>query len=358
MKKNSEERLVWLNRRVQRQRAFLRWQANLARHGADLGRIRVVAKTSAIQIPPMLVAEKYEQRCKILDVLEQCLGVLERGRSRVKLDFSRVQRIFPGGMLVLLGALELILEFYPGRVFARCPPKSLSAQLLRHFGVADKLGVSPQFSKPTAKSVVEWRYLTGTQAMGEEVSRLLDNYRQNTSAEIPPDLFGVLTEGLTNVRHHAYPPESNIPVDLRRWWLFARYVEPNDKTPGNLFIAIYDMGVGIPATMKQRLERGEIALNWVEKVIPTGHALDRALLQQAVDHKRSGTGHPHRGNGLPEMREFVETTTSGRLYIVSGNAQYSYGPQFKSGSTNAFSRQFPGTLILWSLPLKSKELQA
>lgn len=358
MKKYSEERLEWLNRRVQRQGSFLQRQARLARRDASLGRIRLIPKTSTILIPSVLVAEKYEHRCKILDVLEQCLRSLDRGASRVKLDFSKVEKIFPGGMLVLLGALELILEIYPGRVSARCPPKSLAAQLLRHFGIADKLGVSPQFSQPTAKSVVEWRYLTGTQAMGEDVSRLLDDYRKSTNAEIPPDLFGVLTEGLINVRHHAYPTSSLIPPDLRRWWLFARYVEPVGKTAGNLFIAIYDMGVGIPATMKQRLEKGEIVLNWVEKVVPTGNALDKALLQQAVDHRRSGTGLPHRGNGLPEMREFVESTASGRLYIVSGNAQYSFGPGFTSGSTSAYSRSFPGTLILWSLPLKSKELQA
>ncbi|AOW14527.1 hypothetical protein LPB72_06060 [Hydrogenophaga crassostreae] len=258
-------------------------------------------------------------------------------------------------MLVLLGALELILEIFPGKVSARCPPKSLSAQLLRHFGIADKLGVSPQSSQPTARSVVEWRYLTGTQAIGEDVRELLHSYRQNTSAEIPPDLFSVLTEGLINVRHHAYPADSEIPPDLRRWWLFSRYVEPEGQTAGNLYIAIYDMGVGIPTTMKERLERGEVILNLIEQVIPTGKALDKALLLQAVEHRRSGTGLPHRGNGLPEMREFVASTSAGRLYIVSGSAQYSYGPSSQEGMVTAYSRSFPGTLILWSLPLKLKE---
>ncbi len=358
MKKISEGRLAWLNRQVQRQGLFSRREARLARRDINLGRVRAVLKTSTILIPGVLVAERYEHRCKILDVVEQCLRTLAHGDSRVKLDFSRVQKIYPGGMLVLLGALELILEIYPGRVAARCPPMSLSAQLLRHFGIADKLGVSPQFSQPTAKSVVEWRYLTGTQAMGEDVSDLLNSYRQSTNAEIPPDLFSVLTEGLINVRHHAYPSDSSIPPDLRRWWLFARYVEPDAKTAGNLFIAIYDMGVGIPTTMKQRLEKGEVVLNLIEQVVPTGNALDKALLQQAIEHRRSGTGLPHRGNGLPEMREFIESTASGRLYIVSGNAQYSFGPGFKSGSTSAYSRSFPGTLLLWSLPLKSKELKA
>lgn len=332
--------------------------ANLVRRDLYIGRVRGVLKTSTILIPSVLVAERYEHRCKILDVVEQCLRALDRGGSRVKLDFSRVQKIYPGGMLVLLGALELILDIFPGRVAARCPPRSLSAQLLRHFGIADKLGVSPQHSQPTARSVVEWRYLTGTQAMGEDVRDLLNSYRENTDAEIPPDLFSVLTEGLINVRHHAYPADSEIPADLRRWWLFARYVEPVGRTAGNLYIAIYDMGVGIPTTMKQRLERGEIILNFIEQLVPTGKALDKALLQQAVEHRRSGTGLAHRGNGLPEMRDFVASTSAGRLYIVSGNAQYSYGPSAEDGITSAYPRSFLGTLILWSLPLKLKEPQA
>jgi hypothetical protein len=357
MKKCSRERREWLDKQVRLHGFLLRRKANIARRGEYLGRIKAAPKTSTILIPAVLVAEKYEHRCKILDVVEQCSRAILHNSNRVKLDFSKVQKIFPGGMLVLLGALEHLIELYPGRISARCPPKSLSAQLLRHFGIADKLGVSAPLSQPTAASVVEWRYLTGTQAMGEDVSRLLDSYRQSTNAGIPEDLFSVLTEGLINVRHHAYPPASSLPPNLRKWWLFARYVEPEGKTAGNLFISIYDMGVGIPATMRERLKRGELLLDFIEQVVPTGNALDKALLKQAVDHRRSGTGLPHRGNGLPEMREFVASTASGRLYIVSGNVQYSYGPGFEVGSTSSYPRFFPGTLILWSLPLSSKVLQ-
>lgn len=358
VKKLPKKRQHWLNQRV-----LIQWRssvkaANLA--GRSTTSKPVKLRVCVLTVPRLLIAEKLEQRLQILNVISQVRERLAGGGYRVKLDFSKVEKIFPGGMLVLLSAMERLASRYPGRISARCPPNSLAAQLLNHFGLANTLGVNPRMSRPRASSVVDWSYLTGTQAAGEEVKELLDKYRRSTDAEIPEGLFAVLTEGLTNVRHHAYTDDTDLPAELRKWWLFARYAEPKSREHGSLFIAIYDMGAGIPATMRNKLQKKEVVIDWIDKAtelaaIGDGTALDKRLLQVAVDHRRSQTGQPHRGNGLPEMREFIAATDEGRLHIVSGRAQYSFLSGKNDGHSDGFKQKFPGTLLLWSLPLKAKE---
>ena len=358
MKKNTIKRKIWLDRRVRLQwlRSIKSCNATNQSEAKSLTRLRCFI----ILAPKLLIAEKYEQRQQILDVLSNIEKRLQSGSYRVKLDFSKVEKIFPGGMLILLAALQSMAKRHPGRISARCPPYSLAAQLLNHFGLCSALRISPSLSRPKDSSVIDWSHLTGTQAAGEEVTMLLDKYRKNTKAEIPEGLFSVLTEGLTNVRHHAYTTQDSISEADQTWWLFSRYAEPTAKSQGSLYIAIYDAGVGIPATMRNKLEVKEIVINLVDKAgelttLTEGTALDKRLLHIAVTHKRSQTGQPHRGNGLPEMREFVATAQGGRLHIVSGKAQYSFIHGATDGHTDGFRQKFPGTLLLWSLPLRAKE---
>ena len=358
MKILSSKRKIWLDNKVRRHWLLSVKSARESGRPDATGanRLRVCIMT----VPRLLIAEKQEQRSEILSVITQVHDRLSSGCYRVKLDFSKVEKIFPGGMLVLLAAMERLAARYPYRISARCPPNSLAAQLMSHFGLAQKFGINPKMSKPKASSVIEWRYLTGTQAAGEEVKELLDKYRIETNAEIPEGLFAVLTEGLTNVRHHAYTEDTELPEGLRKWWLFAKYAEPKGKEQGNLFISIYDMGAGIPATMRNKLKKREVVIDWIDKAtelttMANGTALDKRLIQAAVEHKRSQTGQPHRGNGLPEMREFVAATSEGRLHIVSGQAQYSFLSGKNDGHVDGFKQKFPGTLLLWSLPIRAKE---
>ena len=359
MKKLSHKRINWLNYCVKRQHAKLIKEAiALKRAGKNM---IVRRKSSVFIIPEILMAEKEEQRKRILEVVNQIWFTLENTKARIKLDFSKVNKIYPGGMLILISSLELICFKFHGRVVARCPSGSLAGQLLNHFGFAKNLGMIPSLNSPTADSVINWNYITGTQADGQKVSNLLKQYGDNTNAQIPQSLFAVLTEALVNVRQHAYE-ESDIHSDFQKWWLFARYREPSVGNLGNLYIAIYDIGVGIPFTMRRKKERKEIVIDFFDQAgkkfnLSNGTLLDKHLLSEAVENKRSQTGEPYRGNGLPEMREFVSSTTDGRLCIISGKAQYtSFGGQ-SHGQSHSIQSMFPGTLLLWSLPLIPKDSQ-
>lgn len=367
MQKQNEDRKAWLlrrekTRRVNEKRASAQRKASLRRTHHHQRR-----RLSVVPVPKFLAAEDDSLREKIYQTINTAHSALRGKRVKVRLDFSGTKKIYPGGMLLLLAHLHLLTEQYPGRVSARCPPHSLAAQLMNHFGIAGRLGIADQSSRPTHDSVIHWRHCTGVTADGQPISELLDSYRSHTHADLPEGLYEALTEALTNVRQHAYRSENRVPDSLQRWWLFARYVEPEGGTPGNLYIAVYDMGSGIPRTMKGRLQREEIVLASTDELFGwmgwrAGHKkLERLLLKRAVEHSRSSTGEDFRGKGLPEMREFVLQTRAGRLCIISGSAQYVCNPAATNpaatvSTCTSTSQPTLGTLILWGIPLQRKEL--
>lgn len=359
MKRISSNREEWLSRR--QRVAFLtsRRQSGIkksfkVRTGHRLGRSSPIA---VIRVPPRLVAETEEERSAILQCVYGALDLLNAGK-RVRFDFTRTVKAFPGGLLVLLAYIELMLEIFPSKITASVPHGSLISQLLQHFGFAQKLGCTG--TAATHESVVKWKFLTGTQADGVKISELLATYKAVSDAEIPLGLYDVLAEALTNVRHHAYPEgKSDTPERLRKWWLFSRYEIPTRDKPGRLFLAVYDLGVGIQQSLRAKLNTGEIVLDAADglfRLIKLGDTLniERVLLKRAVEEERSQTGLSFRGNGLPEMKDFVMGTTSGRMYIISGSGQYTCSSA--DGLSEAFGCKMalPGTLILWSIPLGAK----
>lgn len=356
MKKPNPKRVCWEIERQKRTRIKSLRLANV--FGARLGK-RIVSRidTAVISIP-VLHAEKASSRQKIRQVLHSAWTALDKGNTKIKLDFSRTHKIFPGGMLLLLANVAMMLDAHPGKVIAKCPPKSMAAQLLRHFGYADRLGVSPATSQPSHDSVVKWRHVSGTHADGGAITKLLSELKTDTNATIPEGLYEVLTEALANVRHHAYPDDIDLPTELRRWWIFSRLDNPSKSEPGNLYIGVYDVGVGIQTTMRQKLQKAEEWLahaeDWASWFTWPTRQLEKRLLVEAVEHKRSSTGLAFRGNGLPEMKDFVTQTDSGSLSIISGHAQYTCRAA-SGGKGYQCDDHTAGTLILWSIPLTYKE---
>ena len=358
MKKPSPDRLIWLGARQRRNGLRELRLAGRCRHQQG----RAVAgrfATAIIPVPQHLLAELASQRAALLVTVKSIVTALRVPRAKVLLDFTRVQKLYPGGTLVLLAYLELLLQRFPGRIKARCTPGSLAAQLLGHFGIAGALQVLHAANVPKHESVLNWQYLTGTGADGAKISSLLQTYRELTEQEPPPGLYDVLAEALINVRHHAYPAAVDVPEPMRRWWLFSRYDAPKNKLPGSLYIAVYDLGIGIQNSLRSKLQRGELLVGAADELASwVGLDLaiqERVLLKHAVEGNRTSTGMAHRGKGLPEMRDFVRNTPSGRLYLISGRAQYACVAVNDTSSCISCHDSFPGTLILWSIPLKVGE---
>lgn len=360
-KVRGSHRLWWLGRTNDRKLRDVIRKAGRSRYRIQTGQNarEVVPQTSVIAMPKSMIVERDEQRAILRRSLDTAFEALGNGR-RVKFDFSPVLKIFPGGLLVFLAHLELMILTWPGKVSIRTPHGSMAAQLLDHFGISALIGKTPSSIPSKHESVVNWRYLTGHGSEGEKILELLNSYKAHSDAEIPEGLYDVLAEAFTNVRHHAFPAGRQIFDELKRWWLFSRYEAPKEGKRGNLYIAIYDIGVGIQNSMRSQLKTGEWVLDVQDEILSmlsSQHSprLERVLLKRAVEHERSSTGLKNRGLGLPEMKEFVMSTQGGRLYILSGEAQYSCIQESGAGEVFECFNGFPGTLILWSLPLMQKE---
>jgi hypothetical protein len=351
-----QRRQYWLLRRQQIKDKGLRRIAGLERnrHFAWGGPKIKLQSVIRVQAPLMLLAEKEDYREKIWHCIASAAKALEKGH-RVRFDFTKTTKAYPGGMLIFLAYVELLIDQYPSRISAISHQSSLITQLLEHFGFAERLQMQSRRRRPHHESVVNWRYLTGTLADGTKISELLTGYKEASGAKTPEGLYDVLAEALTNVRHHAYPETSTLPPALRRWWLFSRYDTPTAGESGNLYVSIYDIGVGIQESLRNKLKTSEIVLDKADKllsVLPLGGlGVEKMLLTRAIEEERSGTGLGFRGNGLPEMLEFVEQTESGRLYIISGGAQYTRLAKNNKGGAYGCATVIPGTLIMWSIPL-------
>lgn len=365
MKKLEPSKLDWL---VDRERSKARRMRRLA--GIERNYIYKTgfrgAKTSpplVVRVPKNLASETEELRSKIQECVFAAMDGLSAGR-RIRLDFTATQKAFPGGMLMLLAYVELLLESFPSRISAVAPRGALITQLLQHFGFASRLNMNCGGARPSHESVVNWQFSTGTQADGEKITSLLDAYRQISGSEIPEGLNDVLAEALTNVRHHAYPAgDEDRPASLRKWWLFSRYTAPTKEKRGSLYIAVYDIGVGIQTSLRKKLKTGEIALDAADSLLEAlkigdANFTEQLLLKRAIEQERSSTGLAFRGNGLPEMRNFVMGTDSGRMYITSGRAQYTCIASTKKSEVFGCRTGLAGTLIVWAIPVSGPVQEA
>lgn len=311
--------------------------------------------TVVLQLPSVINAEKDDKRASILNIVDSTLAGLSRDRS-IKLDFSRVIHIFPGGMLILLAFLERLLASYPGRIRASCRPGSMSAQLLHHFGYGTALKVPLARNQPCHASVINWRHATGCEAEGHKVQEQIDHFERQVGHAMPEGLYDVLTEAMINTRHHAYQG-MEVPEDMRRWWMFSSCREPDCDLPGNLYIGLYDMGVGIPEKLRRKLvgvaEHVKAGINRLMANFGQRDFTDQdcQLLGLAIDENRSSTGLTFRGLGLPEMKEFASKTPGGRMTIISGHGLYRFHSGWDTPKVTRCDPPLSGTLILWNLPL-------
>lgn len=365
--KSLDRKTIEWHRRVQR--AGIRQQqreAGRREHRAALAK-RLLTRSSrppsqrrhtvVLRMPLIINAERDDRRASLLNLVSSMMTGLTR-ESSIKLDFSQVQRVYPGGMLVLLAFLERMLVLFPGRIRASCRPGSMPAQLLHHFGYGTRLGVSKVRNTPRHPNVVNWRHETGCEAEGAKVQKQVEHFQSVAGGAMPEGLYDVLIEAMTNTRHHAYDG-LDLPEDFRRWWMFSSCSAPEPGKVGHLYIAAYDMGAGIPQRMRGKLigVAEHVRAGFNSLMANFGHKdftdQDCQLLGVAVDENRSSTGLNFRGKGLPEMKEFAAKTSGGRMTIISGHGLYRY----HSGSGRAARCDPPvaGTLILWSLPLNLPE---
>ena len=150
---------------------------------------------------------------------------------------------------------------------------------------------------------------------------------------------------MLNVFQHAYTGvDSDIEKQLgKRWWIYAQQVDTQ------LYLAFFDRGVGIPATLpyNDKWERIEFL---AKKVLSSDH--DSALIRSAMELGRSEFKTPGHGHGLQDILRFVEENPEGILWIFSRQGLYRYEKDLDKHVLRDYPTTIGGTLIQWNVSLR------
>lgn len=153
-----------------------------------------------------------------------------------------------------------------------------------------------------------------------------------------------IDEAINNVADHAYPDGKGFSEKDKNWYLTGSY----NKDTGELKVVFYDQGIGIPSTLPVSKFKEHVLEFLSRKSFAKGNR-DEMLLKAAVEVSRTRTGKEDRGQGLPDMLDFIKERKNGYLSIMSGRGLYKYtveGGKAKNKGAS-FNNRIYGTLIIW-----------
>lgn len=293
-----------------------------------------------VKIPKILYLSQESTHGLLYGVVNSIQAALEVG-SRVRLNFDDTVTLHPCGTLMFLAHIERLLDKYPGMITSNYPENEVVEQLFQSVKLLEKLGNTPR-RKITAENVRYWDYVTGVCTDLTAMVNLFRKYESEISPELRSGLFDSVSEAICNTVNHAYPEHIlNDPMSEKKWWMFAQ------QRNNNLEIVVYDIGVGIPNSLRSKPELRE----WLISRVSKHRKKDSYLLSVAIESPRTVTRLPYRGKGLPDMLQFAQGRGVGGFIIYSQHGRYGYDASRKLHVRNDLISPVKGTLLRWSIPL-------
>lgn len=268
-------------------------------------------------------------------------------RRRVYADFAKITSIDAGAGLVLSAEIDRYVKSRPlkSEVHDHLWHEDVRA-FFHEVGLFDLLGIDPRTIKTANPHGSDRKTLplrSGLIKNGVIARDIRDQIETLSGKQVAarPMAYTAIAEALANVGH-AYPHwfRSWPWKPSRKWWA-SGFWDPSRNIVG---LQLYDQGAGIPATLPRQQ-------HWPRLL----HLLDRerrdsGLIEAGLGYGRTSTGQPGRGKGLAEMADWIETTGSGFLRILSGTGEVTYRPGGKVDRRDV-NAPFCGTLIEWEVAL-------
>ena len=277
--------------------------------------------------------------------------------AKIILDFSRLKEIKISAVVILYAHLEGLLHANRrARVLWRKPEDSGVSSALAALGLWALLGESYK-SQPGALRICSVSHrekeLGNPKPLREAITYAKDAIASSASGEQIDEndvTFGAISESFTNVWQHAYkdplaPRHKTIHASfkVKKWWIAVQRIDDQ------LFMAVYDVGVGIPASTRKKKWYTSLAGELTS--VLTGMSQDCRDIKTAMAYGVSRFKEQGRGNGLPTMKKFVEINPDGILHIMSGKGIYQYRSRNNSEKLENIESTFPGALIQWNIAL-------
>lgn len=347
----------WVCENNSRKRAVA--SLNRPKYQPDIYATPAVLGRHTVSLPDQLNLFTERGRDKLYRLLRQLAAVPRF--SKLTLDFSGLLEIKVAALVVLYAHLEIMLESKVARklLWVKSPIEEINTEL-SSIGVWALLG---EEYRPKAGTIRicsvsnEQNQSNNKQPLRDAITYAKDAIAQyqlpGVESEDDDAAFGAISESFTNVWQHAYAEDLALrhvtlgeSAGVKKWWIALKHMD------GQLFMAVYDIGVGIPASTRRKGWYSSVKQDLVSFL--TGMSSDNQDIKTALEYGNSRYKIQGRGNGLPTMKKFVEINPNGALRIMSGKGMYRFGSRNGSEDWSDLTANFPGTLVQWNIALNAK----
>ncbi|MFJ4587755.1 hypothetical protein ACIP1Z_10670 [Pseudomonas moraviensis] len=303
-----------------------------------------------------------KKKCAYTQTL-RFLKKIERNVSKddCLIDFSNTSKVSAAALVVVYAAIEKATAGRPGTSDLIWSKKHHHVNLAIKSMNLHKV-ITGEEIKYDLKNI---KTLPIISSVGNKhMEEIIDFIQKRIYKTMTPDKEWVyadaISETINNVGLHAYPDS---PKQEKRWWLMC-------NTIGNqLYLAIYDSGIGIPKTVVDRpwflsslksthpdehqrllelfpdFEKSGIRL-YIPTVIP-----DERLIYLSMQGEVTGTKKEKHGQGSKSIMALVSDTPDGKLWVFSNNGLYTFWQSDQSPGEKKLTTKFPGTLVQWNIKI-------
>ena len=346
--------------------AIKRWEQQLARKGKERRRpnanIHPFLWGNKIYAPLELSIYSPEE-----ESFKETIAFIDFIKSKYNpendiIDFTNTEETTAAALTLLYSVIERSTSSFDGEVrFIKSSNRKVNAHLRRANILKVLRNSEVAYSLEKAKfipivSSVDSNY-TDEVAAHIKYRYFKEEWTEEEAAEREWVLGSAIHETVDNVRTHAYPLFEN---DNKKWWLSCDVIEDV------IYLAIYDLGVGIPNTVhEQKWFKGVLKesrpavyeelvniksnMSLIERV--RNRLDDAELIAISMLDDFSGTGQQKHGQGSKSIKNLVNDTENGVLWVYSGKGLYKFTSEDEEPSLVRLPRAIPGTLIQWNIKL-------
>lgn len=291
------------------------------------------------------------------------IGKIEKNFAKkiCKIDFSRTVHMSAAAVLTLCAAMTRARNNGAHKSIIIWSERGVVNRMLKAF----KVGRIAKNQTP--RMDVDWsrqvQIVSGT-VVGNKDEEVVDYIKQKFfRKEMSPDqellYSNAVSETILNVTRHAYP--DSLYRD-KTWWLIIEVIY------NEIYLAIYDVGVGIPATVvkKKWFEntfKSKFPTQYrefMDKVKEDGHSSKKELLSSNISDSGlvylsmmgdvSGEEESNKhGQGSKSIKALVSNTDDGHLWVFSNKGLCIYTGDETPDQIIDLPAKFPGTLIQWNI---------
>ncbi|TNH77712.1 ATP-binding protein [Aeromonas hydrophila] len=298
-----------------------------------------------------------------MNIISAISRAVDNDVKKIHLDFSQTKTIKVAAILILYATIENAIDAGINFRITSFSKEPKATEIIKRSGIHFLCKENKHIPKFDGEFIPVISGSGG--AYRDDIVDFIQHqiYKSKMSPSTESKYGGAVQEAINNVAYHAYP---NIHDSFKKkWWVMC------DLAGDQLFLAIYDIGVGIPETVMKRAWYENVLKNTYpeqqEKITAElskeGMSLPNMLRYKLSDKLGivsdamkiavsmvgdiTGTESSKHGQGSKSIKALVTENKQGTLWIYSNNGLY----KLCSGKVKTHDLPIPvlGTLLQWNI---------